>query len=163
MRAASSKGARGSEKLETAMLSYGTSEARHSRSRATRRSHIVLFSHACLTIFSENQNLLAVYFRYVILQNLSITHANSAHSTVVFFAAVNHLRGHDHLSRKQKITSTGSKGHVCGLWLVGCRSVIIMIDDSEKFNRKLGFELQSLSVIERLCNGPGSMCYRTCH
>ena len=69
---------------------------------------------------------------------------------VAFFAAVNHLSGPH---RKQKITSTDSKGH--GLWLAdfdpfgvsvfqgSLLVIVIMIKGSEKRNCEGGFKLQS--------------------
>ena len=69
--------------------------------------------------------------------------------TFAFFAAINHLRGP---LRKQKFTSTGSKGH--GLWLVigefwslfcvpvfqgSLLVIVIMIDGGEKCNCEGGF------------------------
>ena len=48
-------------------------------------------------------------FKYI---TVPFNNVNSAQSMVVFFAAVNHLGGP---LRKQKFTSTGSKGHIRGL------------------------------------------------
>lgn len=69
----------------------------------------------------------------------------------MLFSAVSNLSGP---LRKQQVTSTGSKGPVCRLWLedlfyIKTHLILIITGGSENRHRQLNFDLQKVCVSEK--------------